>query len=134
MGLWQFVYVENSGVLFGLFSQSENQYMPVFLSFFGVLALIIVSYGLSDWVIEADMNLRIIVWGLLLGGAIGNVGNRIVMGSVVDFIYWHYQGFHWPVFNMADVAIDVGLGGFILLEFKSWRAKRKEKLSAPETD
>ena len=45
---------------------------------------------------------------LVLGGALGNVIDRAVLGYVVDFLYFHYQGFTWPAFNVADSAISVG--------------------------
>ena len=51
---------------------------------------------------------------LILGGAIGNLIDRVRIGYVVDFIDWHYKNHHWPTFNIADVAISVGVGLFIL--------------------
>jgi len=47
---------------------------------------------------------------LLLGGALGNVIDRVLLGHVVDFLYFHYRSFAWPAFNVADFAISVGAG------------------------
>ncbi len=52
---------------------------------------------------------------LLLGGAVGNLIDRLRLGVVVDFIHLHYRGFHWPLFNVADIAVTVGAGIVILL-------------------
>ena len=60
--------------------------------------------------------------GILLGGAIGNLYDRFAHGAVVDFIAWHC-GFTWPVFNIADVAIDLGVG-LIVLRYLISRQKR----------
>jgi len=51
---------------------------------------------------------------LIVGGALGNLIDRIRFGAVIDFIDWHYRGFHWPSFNVADIAICLGVGLYIL--------------------
>ena len=61
-----------------------------------------------------------IALALVLGGALGNVLDRIVLGHVVDFLYFHYRGFGWPAFNVADSAITVGA---VLLIWDSLRGK-----------
>ena len=58
---------------------------------------------------------------LVLGGALGNVIDRVVLGYVVDFLYFHYKGFAWPAFNVADSAITVGVA---LLIWDGLRGKR----------
>ena len=56
---------------------------------------------------------------LVLGGAVGNLIDRVRLGYVVDFIHLHYGGFHWPVFNVADMAITVGVGLVLLAMFRA---------------
>jgi signal peptidase II len=63
---------------------------------------------------------------LVLGGALGNVIDRVVLGHVVDFLYFHYRGFAWPAFNVADTAISIGAA---LLIWDSLRGKS----AAPKT-
>jgi len=76
--------------------------------FFTVLAL-----GVSAWIVtllrrhSAEFRLSLALT-LVLGGALGNVIDRIRFGAVVDFIQWHAAGFYWPAFNIADSAITVG--------------------------
>ena len=51
---------------------------------------------------------------LIFGGAIGNLIDRVQIGYVIDFIDWHYNGYHWPTFNVADISISVGVGLLII--------------------
>lgn len=77
--------------------------------FFVVLALAI-SIGLAAWLIRSAWQQRWLAasLALILGGAIGNVIDRIRLGYVVDFLDFHAAGWHWPAFNVADSAITVG--------------------------
>ena len=56
---------------------------------------------------------------LVLAGAIGNLIDRIRLGYVIDFIHMYYQDYHWPIFNIADIGITVGVGIFLLAMFKN---------------
>ncbi len=76
--------------------------------FFTVLAL-----GISAWIVhllrQNSSEFRLsLAFTLILGGALGNVIDRIRFGAVVDFIQWHLAGYYWPAFNIADSAITVG--------------------------
>jgi signal peptidase II len=62
--------------------------------------------------------------GLILGGAIGNVIDRLLLGAVVDFLYFHIGEYYWPAFNIADSAITCGAGLLIWDSFRRSRAKR----------
>ena len=53
-------------------------------------------------------------YACVLGGAIGNLIDRLMYGKVVDFVHWYYQNYHWPHFNIADIAICVGAGILIV--------------------
>ncbi len=91
----EFVYVENTGVAFGLFK--DVQWLMIILS---VLIICVIIYLIKD---VRDKRLLISA-GLILGGAIGNLFDRIMNGAIVDFIKISI----WPVFNIADSAITVG--------------------------
>src|SRR5690606_6920222 len=77
--------------------------------FFTVVA-IVVSVVLVTWIARVAATKKIEAFGLtmILGGAIGNVYDRIVLGHVVDVIVVHYEDYYWPAFNLADSAITLG--------------------------
>ena len=99
------VEVWNRGVSFGLFA-SDSPWTPILLS-----ALAIgISVVLLIWLRKAQTLLLSIGLGIVIGGAIGNVIDRILWGSVFDFLDFHIAGYHWPAFNVADCAITIGIG------------------------
>jgi signal peptidase II len=99
------VEVWNRGVSFGLFA-SDSPWTPVLLS-----ALAIgISTVLLIWLHKAKTFLLSIGLGIVIGGAVGNVIDRILWGSVFDFLDFHISGYHWPAFNIADSAITIGVG------------------------
>jgi signal peptidase II len=76
---------------------------------FGILA-IIVSIGILVWLkrLSKDQRWLSIALAMIIGGALGNLFDRICYGHVIDFIQWHVGSFYWPVFNLADSAICIG--------------------------
>lgn len=99
------VLVWNRGVSFGLFD-SDSHWGPILLS---ALALTI-SIVLVVWLRRVGGRLPAVAIGMVLGGAVGNVIDRIRFGAVVDFLDFHAFGYHWPAFNVADSAISIGVG------------------------
>jgi signal peptidase II len=97
------VMVWNRGVSFGMFN-SSGAFAPWLLS---GLALAVVI-GLTVWLRRTDQMLTGVGLGLVIGGAAGNVIDRVRFGAVVDFLDFHLAGYHWPAFNIADSAICVG--------------------------
>ena len=107
------VLVFNTGVSFGLFAGETALLRWVLIG----LALA-VSVLLTSWLYK-EKRLRVAsALGLILGGAIGNVVDRIFRHAVVDFLDFHIGGWHWPAFNLADSAITVGV---VLYVFTSLR-------------
>ena len=106
------VAVWNRGVSFGLLA-SDDPMAPYYLSGFAGAVVV----GLLVWLAQAPGPLLRISLGLVIGGAIGNVIDRLRHSAVVDFIDWHAFGYHWPAFNLADSAISVGI---VLLVFDSF--------------
>lgn len=98
------VLVWNRGVSFGMFNGSGE---------FGRWALTIVALGivavLAVWLYRAADRMIAVALGLVIGGAIGNIYDRLAFGAVADFLDLHYKGFHWPAFNIADSAISIGV-------------------------
>lgn len=100
----------NKGVSYGLF-QADSTVGLVGLVVFA-LAIVI---GLGLWLAKAEHKWLALAIGLIIGGALGNVLDRVVYGAVADFFSFHAFGFYWYIFNVADVWIAVGVG-LILLE------------------
>jgi len=99
----------NRGISFGMFG-GLGDWGPWVLV---VLALVI-SVVLARWMIKAENRLTLVSLALIIGGALGNVIDRIRFGAVVDFLDVHVLGYHWPAFNVADSAITVGAAILIL--------------------
>jgi len=97
------VMVWNPGVSFGLF-QSGSPWAPWILA--GV-AVVIVGF-LLNWLRKAESRRVALALGLVIGGAVGNVIDRIMWGAVADFFDVHIGALHWPAFNVADSAIVIG--------------------------
>jgi signal peptidase II len=104
------VMVWNRGISFGAF----NTVSPVMGWVLTGLAVAIAA-GLVFWLWRAKDRLTAVAVGLIIGGAIGNVIDRVRFGAVADFVDFHVGNYHWPAFNLADSAITIGVG-LILLE------------------
>ena len=103
-----FVYAWNYGISFGLFREYNKYSNIVFL----ILNSIIITY-LCYLAINVKNYLTQLGLVLIIGGALGNLIDRIVRGAVFDFIYFHYQDLAFPAFNMADSFITIGACCFI---------------------
>jgi signal peptidase II len=107
--VFNLVMVWNPGVSFGMF-QSGSVWAPWILS---ALALVIVVV-LVNWLRKAETRFIAAGLGLVIGGAIGNVIDRMVWGKVADFFDVHIDAWHWPAFNIADAVIVVGAAILVL--------------------
>ncbi len=96
----------NPGSAFGLFGGTSGA--RIFLSIVGVIAVVAIVWMLKK--ARDDQTRLIIALGLVAGGAIGNLIDRIYNGIVTDFVVWKYYQHEWPTFNVADVALVVGVG------------------------
>ena len=99
----------NRGVSFGMFN-TASVYGPWLLT--GLAMAIVTALGI--WLWRADSKWVACALGLVIGGAIGNVVDRVRFGAVVDFLDVHAFGYHWPAFNVADSAIFIGAAILIL--------------------
>lgn len=98
-------YAHNYGAAFSFLSEAGGWQRW----FFAILAIVI-SISLMIWLkrLKNDETLLAIALSLILGGAIGNIIDRVFYGYVIDFLDVYYQQYHWPVFNIADSAICIG--------------------------
>ncbi|MBC7831803.1 MAG: signal peptidase II [Hyphomicrobium sp.] len=113
------VFVKNIGISYSLFDQ-ESYSGQIMLAAFGVAA----TLALWIWLARgATGRLLAVSLGLIMGGAIGNAIDRVLIGGVADFFSLHAFGFYWYVFNIADVAIVAGVIGLL---YDSLMASRKD--------
>ena len=100
----------NEGIAFGLFS-FDDKFLYHFLSLLILVIILVIIY----MIIKSD-GLKKFLLMLILGGALGNFYDRIAYGAVPDFIDFHVNGFHWFIFNIADIFISIGVFALILIE------------------
>jgi signal peptidase II len=105
-GFFRLTHVQNSGAAFGLFAESSSEWKVAALILFSILALAVVSALL--WKNSHSMTTTGVGLALILGGAVGNLWDRLLTGHVVDFLDFYLGSYHWPAFNVADSAIVVG--------------------------
>ncbi len=103
------VFVKNTGISYSLFDQ-DSQAGQNMLAAFAVIA----SLALWIWLARSGTG-RLLAWslGLIIGGALGNGIDRLLIGGVADFFSLHAFGYYWYVFNIADVAIVAGVAGLL---------------------
>jgi len=105
-GLFRLTHLENTGAAFSLFADSTSPFKTMLLIAFSLGALCVVSFLL--WKERAIFNSGTLALSLILGGAVGNLWDRLADGKVTDFLDFYVGIHHWPPFNIADSAIVVG--------------------------
>ncbi|MGQ0696054.1 MAG: signal peptidase II [Nitrospiraceae bacterium] len=126
--LFSLTYIRNPGAAFGLLAGSSNGFRMVFFGLtsifaLGLLGTLLVRMSEREWVG------RLSVSGIL-GGAIGNLIDRLRYGEVIDFLDVYVEHYHWPAFNVADSAITVGVV-FLIVHFVF--EKKEDPPVVPET-
>ena len=108
------VMVYNKGAAFSFLADQQGWQRYLFAGISLAASLLII------WMLKRNPSQRLFCWALalILGGAIGNLIDRLAYGHVIDFLDVYLYGWHWPAFNVADSAITIGAGLFILDEFR----------------
>ena len=114
-GFFELTYVRNTGAAFGIMAFARDSFRVPFL-----LASTAAAIGLLVYFVRKtrdDEYLLLVALAMVLGGALGNLADRLVYGYVIDFLYFHVREYYWPAFNVADSGITVGVAllGFDLL-------------------
>lgn len=127
--VFSITYIRNPGAAFGFLSSSSSSFRFVFFgltSIFavGLLGMIMVRMPKDDWMG------RLSVAGIL-GGAIGNLLDRLRYGEVIDFLDFYVNGYHWPAFNVADSAITVGVV-FLILHFATEKESADQSVASEQ--
>ena len=112
-GFFNLVLVFNKGAAFSFLASASGWQTPLFAAISGIAAIVITVLILR----HSGNRLLCASLALILGGALGNLWDRLAWGHVVDFLDFHAAGWHWPAFNVADSAITIGAGLLILESF-----------------
>jgi signal peptidase II len=111
------VFVKNTGISYSMFDQDSQMGQNLLAAF-----AILVAIALWIWIARsASGRLMAVSLALIIGGALGNALDRVLLGGVADFFSAHAFGFYWYVFNIADVAIVAGVLGLLYDSYKSSR-------------
>ncbi len=123
-GFFDLTFVLNPGAAFGFLAGLPEQIRhPLFVTIAVVAAVLIVLYRhrhLRHYALASA------ALGLILGGAIGNLVDRLRYGMVVDFLDFYLGPYHWPAFNVADSAISIGVSLMLVDLFLEWRRERRD--------
>jgi signal peptidase II len=124
-GLVNLVHTSNPGVAFGLLADPEIPWLAPLLILFSVGVMVLLLWLLATgraggWLAQCGL-------ALILGGAAGNVLDRVLRRSVTDFIDFHLGHYHWYTFNLADSAIVTGAALVVLELFRDWRHPTQER-------
>ena len=101
------IHVQNPGGAFGFFANQSSQVRALFFVFFSLVAVILILYLYKST--PAKFKWLLAGFSLIVGGAVGNLIDRLRFGYVVDFLDVYAGNLHWPAFNIADSAITVGM-------------------------
>ena len=115
-GFWNWTLVHNRGAAFSFLAQAGGWQQWLFSALAVIISVVCVlmlkNADRRDWQTALPL-------ALIIGGALGNLIDRIRFGYVIDFVHWYYGSFHWPVFNLADSAISIAAVLLIMLSFKT---------------
>ncbi len=121
-GFFDIVFVRNPGAAFGFLATLPDQVRNPLFILVSILAVILIVFYHTRYL--RSHRLVSVALGLVLGGAVGNLIDRLHYGMVVDFLDVHVGPYHWPAFNVADSAISIGVGLMILDMLLDWRRER----------
>lgn len=121
-GFWNWTLVHNRGAAFSFLAQAGGWQQWLFSALAVIISVVCVlmlkNADRRDWQTALPL-------ALIIGGALGNLIDRIRFGYVIDFVHWYYGSFHWPVFNLADSAISIAAVLLIVLSFKTEKKTAK---------
>ena len=109
--------VWNTGIGFGLFSSEDKLFYNIFTAIIVIINLVILYFAFIESKIKSFFLM------IILGGSLGNLFDRVYYRAVPDFIDLNYEGYHWFIFNVADIFITIGIICLILSEFIFYKKK-----------
>ena len=117
------ILVWNQGIAFGLFQSESLIYHLLSIVITIVIAFVVYLIYISKKKYE------IFFYGLITGGALGNLFDRLYFGAVPDFIDLHYKNFHWFTFNVSDIWITIGIIGILIFDLFKLETKQNENIN-----
>jgi signal peptidase II len=129
-GFLSLSHVRNRGAAFGILSDADLPYQPVLFALLSGAALLVI--GIYAWRLPGTSAWPRYALSLVLGGALGNLLDRVRLGYVVDFVHVYWKQYQWPDFNVADSAITVGVALLILDIVRSPRPADAAEPPLPE--
>ncbi len=108
------VLVHNRGVTFGLLASDHPAGRWLLILLTGTITAVLLG-----WLTRAQSRTQAAALGLIIGGALGNLVDRLRHGAVTDFLDFHAQGYHWPAFNLADSGIVLGVALLLIAELRA---------------
>jgi signal peptidase II len=128
-GLWDWRYAENPGAAWSLFAKADPKFRALFLSLVSIVAIGFIIFFVRR--LPDTDRIVLIALSLIMGGALGNLLDRVRLGYVIDFIEWYAGNLRWPTFNVADSAISTGIVLLILNSLRdTLRRKQNERLAS----
>jgi len=121
-GLFNLTYLTNRGAAFGFLNGEHGSWRHAFFVGVALVALVMMIFLLRQ--MQKEGKRFVVAIALIFGGAVGNLIDRLRLGAVVDFLDVYWQGHHWPAFNVADSAITVGVGLFLIVHLLQFRQGR----------
>ena len=126
-GFFNLTFLRNSGAAFGMLSDMPLLWRQIF--FISIAAIALVTLVIMQRKMSKDSSWYTVCFAFIAGGAVGNVIDRVLYGSVVDFLDVYIKNYHWPAFNVADSGITIGVGIFLLLQI--FEGEEEEKKAPP---
>lgn len=123
--LFNLVHVTNAGAAFSLLADINSPWRHYFFLGIGSLAVIGMSY--ASWKLAPISRYYPLALGMIAGGAIGNLIDRVRLGAVVDFLDFYVGRYHWPAFNVADSAICTGAVIFLVINLLETREQKSKE-------
>ena len=121
-GYFNLTHVTNQGGAFGLFGDNEQWIRILLFIFFPIICVLLIF-----WMIRGSSSRTgVLGYSFILGGAFGNLFDRVRLGYVVDFLDFYYQDYHWPSFNVADSFVVLGVGVCFLSFYLEGREAKKD--------
>ena len=129
-GLARLTYVQNRGAAFGILSDADLPYQSLLFSLISILAL--GAIAVYAWKLPITSRLPQMALALIMGGAVGNLIDRMRLGYVIDYVDVYWGRHHWPAFNVADSAISIGVALLVLDILKNPQSETEAEM-APTT-
>lgn len=121
--IFRWTYLKNEGMAFGFLPEAKYVFLTItLLIIVGIIGLLVLKK------IKTDLRLNL-AFGFVLGGALGNLYDRITLGAVIDFLDFGFRDYRWPTFNVADSAICLGIFMILYSSYKGGKAKNAPYLN-----